>query len=86
MVSIMEGYDTLILGSFYALPQFAQKYGVPIGNGTYTVLATWQTALSTGVIVGELFGLVFAGLITDKYGYKPTMLINVSVTPCSAYA
>jgi len=49
---IMEGYDTWLLGSFWSLPAFAQKFGSPAGikDGvqTYQVSANWQTGLGVG--------------------------------------
>lgn len=49
----MEGFDVVLLGSFYALPQFAQKYGHQLPNGTWTVTAAWQAGLSNGAQVGS---------------------------------
>jgi SP family general alpha glucoside:H+ symporter-like MFS transporter len=43
---IMEGFDVVLLGSFYALPQFNKKYGVQLPDGKYTVTAAWQAGLS----------------------------------------
>lgn len=50
---VMEGYDRALIGNFWALPAFAQRYGVyvPTSN-SYTVEAKWQTAVSDMSIVG----------------------------------
>lgn len=37
---VMEGYDVVLLSSFYALPQFNEKYGVLTEDGTYTIPAS----------------------------------------------
>ncbi|KAK9386686.1 hypothetical protein V1515DRAFT_616178 [Lipomyces mesembrius] len=58
---IMEGYDTLLLGSFYAFPAFVNKFGTLQADGSYGVSAAWQAGLSNGAQVGEIFGLFFAG-------------------------
>lgn len=42
---IMEGFDVVLLGSFYALPQFNKKYGEQLPDGSYTVSAPWQAGL-----------------------------------------
>lgn len=61
--SIMEGYDTTLLSQFYAMSQFTHRYGVPTGDGsgTYTIEAKWQSALSAGASIGEIFGLAICG-------------------------
>lgn len=71
---IMEGYDTSLLGSFYAYPVFAQRFGVLADNGTYQVTSQWQSGLQNGTQVGQILGLMFAGVIADRFGYKKTML------------
>lgn len=49
MAIIMEGYDVILLSSFYAFPQ----YGAVGAGGTYTVPASWKSALSNGALCGE---------------------------------
>ena len=76
----MEGYDTALIGNFYALPAFAAKYGEPIGStSTYTVTAAWQTGLSVAGQIGSIIGLFFNGWACDQFGYKPTMLFGVGL-------
>lgn len=33
----MTGFDVVLLGSFYGLPQFNKRYGVQLPDGTYTI-------------------------------------------------
>jgi len=73
----MEGFDVVLLGSFYALPQFAQKYGHQLPNGTWTVTAAWQAGLSNGTQVGEIIGLGLNGWASERFGYRKTMLVAV---------
>lgn len=70
----MEGYDTALLGNFYALPQFNKKFGVPVGDGTYQLTPAWQGGLQNGTQVGQIIGLMIAGLIADRFGYKKTFI------------
>jgi SP family general alpha glucoside:H+ symporter-like MFS transporter len=35
----MEGYDISLINNFYAFPQFRQKYGVQMSDGSYQVPA-----------------------------------------------
>jgi SP family general alpha glucoside:H+ symporter-like MFS transporter len=71
---IMEGYDTALLGSFYAYPTFAEKFGAPTADGTYQVTSSWQSGLLNGAQVGQILGLMGAGLVADRFGYKRTLI------------
>jgi len=71
---IMEGYDVILLASFYALPQFNKKYGVLTADGSYTVPAPWKSGLSNGALCGEILGLFINGIVSEKYGYRKTMM------------
>ncbi|KUL91971.1 hypothetical protein ZTR_01382 [Talaromyces verruculosus] len=71
---IMEGYDLALLGSLYASPAFNKKYGVQSANGSWTVPAPWQSALSNGARAGEVIGLIISGLISERLGYRWTMI------------
>jgi len=56
--SYIQGYDLVVIGSFYGLDAFQRKYGVPLNNGTgnYSITAAWQSGLSNGANVGEIIG------------------------------
>ena len=71
---IMEGYDTALLGSFYGLPQFRERFGVQLADGDWQLTASWQSGLQNGTQVGQMIGLLFAGLLADRYGYRKTLL------------
>ncbi|KAL3478664.1 general substrate transporter [Aspergillus californicus] len=78
---IMEGYDTTLLQSFFAFPVFVQKYGSPVsspgpetGEGQrHELSAAWQSGLSNGAYVGEIFGLFLTGLLSERLGYRAVM-------------
>lgn len=73
---VMEGYDVVLLASFYDFPLFQQKYGDHVGPGPndYQVPANWQASLSVGANVGEILGLFATGIIAERYGYRYTMI------------
>jgi len=71
---IMEGYDTALLGSFYGYPVFQERFGVRLRDGSYQVTAPWQSGLQNGAQVGEILGLMIAGILAERFGYKKTML------------
>ncbi|KAL1610397.1 hypothetical protein SLS60_002064 [Paraconiothyrium brasiliense] len=73
---IMEGYDLALLGSLYGSPQFNMKYGkLNAKTGKWSVPANWQSALSNGARAGEVVGLLLNGFISERYGYRKTMLV-----------
>lgn len=71
---IMEGYDTAVLGSYYAFPPFLAKFGVPTPGGGLTIPASWQNGLSAATNVGEVFGLQVAGFLSERVGYRWTLI------------
>ncbi|RCI14146.1 hypothetical protein L249_6059 [Ophiocordyceps polyrhachis-furcata BCC 54312] len=70
----MEGYDISLVNNFYAFPQFKRKYGVLLDDGTYEVPASWQAGLSNGAQVGEILGLFINGFVSERFGYRYTVL------------
>jgi SP family general alpha glucoside:H+ symporter-like MFS transporter len=70
----MEGYDVCLLSNFYAFPQFNQKYGERLPDGTYQVPARWQAGLSNGANVGEIIGLFINGWVSERFGYRYTVM------------
>ncbi|KAK2602026.1 hypothetical protein QQS21_004453 [Conoideocrella luteorostrata] len=72
---IMEGYDTILIGNFYAYPTFAKKYGQFIdANGQHQLSAPWQAGLSNCAGVGAFFGTLLNGIIVDKFGQKRAII------------
>jgi len=81
---VMEGYDLTIINSFYAFPEFKEAHGelAPGGDSQdYQITTAWQSALTNGAIVGEIFGLLFNGHLTERFGYRYT-LIGALVALC----
>ena len=70
----MEGFDVCLLGTFYAMPQFNRKYGELQADGSYQVSAAWQAGLSNGAVVGEIIGLTINGFVSERFGYRYTIL------------
>ena len=71
---IMEGYDTSLLGNFFAQPAFQLKFGHPADNGTNQVSAPWQAGLQNGAAIGEILGLFIGGIIAERFGYRKTLI------------
>lgn len=80
----MESYCVFLMGSFIALPKFARDYGVPAEGDKYVIVASWQSALQMGGPLGALIGVLLAGPLTSKIGYRwatiaGLMLLNAFV-------
>jgi SP family general alpha glucoside:H+ symporter-like MFS transporter len=71
---IMEGFDTVLIGTLYAYPPFQRDFGVKQPDGSYQLTAAWQSGLSNGILVGEIFGLYICGFISERYGYRWTLI------------
>ncbi|KAI3333651.1 putative MFS alpha-glucoside transporter [Ustulina deusta] len=75
---VMEGYDVALINNFYGNSQFNRKYGEPYINSQgvtdYQVSAAWQAGLSNGAVVGEIIGLTINGYVSERFGYRYTIL------------
>lgn len=71
---IMEGYDTSLLSSFYGYPTFTKRFGNELPDGTYQISSKWQAGLGNGGQVGQILGLMTAGVVAERYGYRKTIL------------
>ena len=78
---VMEGYDVVLLANLYAFPSFNKRYGVNSG-GTYQIPAAWQAGLSNGANVGEILGLFINGIVSERFGYRKTMLVSLFGVIC----
>lgn len=79
---VMEGYDVCLINNFYAFNQFNRKYGVQLADGTYQVPAEWQAGLSNGANVGELIGLLINGFVSERFGYRWTVIACLGLICC----
>jgi len=77
---IMEGYDTCLLSSMYALPIFCERFGTwDAKSKVWEISAGWQTGLSMCVNVGEIIGLQMSGFFADRFGYRYTLIGSMVV-------
>jgi SP family general alpha glucoside:H+ symporter-like MFS transporter len=74
----MEGYDTTLIGSFFAYPAFQKKYGFYTGakNG-YQLTSAWKTGLQDGGAIGNNIGALLNGYFAPKYGHRKVMLVSL---------
>ncbi|OAA59141.1 alpha-glucoside:hydrogen symporter [Niveomyces insectorum RCEF 264] len=77
---IMEGYDMILIGNFFAYPTFAAKYGQFVdAHGQPQLSAAWQAALSNASPVGCFVGTLLNGLAVDRLGHKRVLLAALGV-------
>ncbi|KAI0171610.1 general substrate transporter [Pestalotiopsis sp. NC0098] len=76
MATIMESYMLILVNSFYAYPQFLQRFGERLADGSYTISTTWQISLTMFNLVGMIAGVFLNGLLIDRFGYRLTMMCS----------
>lgn len=74
---VMEGYDNILIGSFYAYPRFAEKYGKLAADGSYQLPGRWQVALSTASTVGIILALFANGFLIDRFGHRRVIMVSL---------
>lgn len=70
----MEGYDLVLVSSFFGYPAFTKKYGHQNAKGTYQISAPWQAGLNNAARVGEILGLLINGWLAERFGFRWTMI------------
>ncbi|GAB7366570.1 hypothetical protein MBLNU230_g8556t1 [Neophaeotheca triangularis] len=85
---IMEGYDIVIITSFYGQSQFQQTFGVPDPDGEpgdYIITPHWQTVLSNAALLGQLTGLLVNGWSQDRFGCRRTYMFFMGWMFCAVF-
>ncbi|ORY23125.1 MFS maltose permease MalP [Naematelia encephala] len=70
---IMEGYDTILIGSYLGFASFNNTFGNQVVDGTPSITAPWQSAVTNGAYIGEILGLQVTGYLVNWYGNKKVM-------------
>ncbi|KAM0331297.1 hypothetical protein ACHAQA_002967 [Verticillium albo-atrum] len=71
MCVIMEGYDAILIGNFFAYPAFAEKYGQYVDDkGQHQLSAAWQATLGNASTVGCFIGVIINGFLVERFGQK----------------
>ena len=79
---IMEGYDLILIGNFYAMKAFNRKYGTKDAEGNYSISAAWQSGLTNGANVGEILGLYVSGWLAERFGYTRVLAAALVMIAC----
>lgn len=72
---VMEGFDTTLINTFFAFPEFQGRFGIRASNGSYQITTAWQSALTNGATIGDIIGLFANGILIEKLGHRKTMIL-----------
>ena len=76
---IMEGYDIVLIYSFFGQTAFVKKYGeYDAASGEYSLSAAWQAGLGNGTQIGTVIGAFLNGYLTHKFGYRKVMIASLT--------
>ncbi|EXJ80698.1 hypothetical protein A1O3_06982 [Capronia epimyces CBS 606.96] len=75
----MEGYDTMLMGNLFGQTTFQRHYGQHVKANKYEIPAKWQAGLSNGSACGQMIGLLLAGWVSERFGFRKTMLAGLSI-------
>ena len=75
----MESYDVFLTNNFIAVPAFQQQFGEPLPGHPheYVIVTKWQSALQVSGQLGALIGVMIAGPITSRIGYRYATLLGL---------
>ncbi|KAJ3568612.1 hypothetical protein NPX13_g6361 [Xylaria arbuscula] len=57
-----------------AYPAFKDRFGIVAPNGDHVIPASWQNGISGATNVGEIIGLQIAGVVSERWGYRWTII------------
>ncbi|KAH6676939.1 general substrate transporter [Plectosphaerella plurivora] len=78
---VMEGFDTKIMGSLYAIDAFHVDFGELADDGTYQIPASWQSILGTIMGITSIGAMFLGGWATERFGFRKTMLAALASMP-----
>lgn|SRR5690242_10600399 len=80
----MESYCVFLMGNFIPLPAFEEAYGVPsrTTDSGKIIEASWQSALQMGGPVGAIMGVMLAGPLTSRIGYRWATITGLMLLNC----
>jgi len=76
----MFGYVSGQISGFFAMDDYARRFGVLQSDGSYTFSAVRQGTITALLCAGSLFGALIAGKIADSLGRR--MAISISAFSC----
>lgn len=86
MSIVMEGYDTILIGNFYAYPTFKEKYGEYYPDAGYQLSGAWQVGLMNGSAAGMVIGAFLNGYLVTKFGFRKVLMGAFAWMTASVFA
>ncbi|KAJ7624208.1 maltose permease [Mycena polygramma] len=75
---IMEGYDVVVIASFYEQPAFLKRFGIENpATGDKVIPAPWQSGLGNGSSAGGIIGLMINGWASERFGPRLTYIVSM---------
>ncbi|KAJ7624619.1 maltose permease [Roridomyces roridus] len=75
---VMEGYDVVVIGSFYEQPAFLKRFGVVNpASGNKLIPAPWQSGLVNSSAAGGIIGLLINGWASERFGPRRTYIFSM---------
>lgn len=75
MSIIMEGYDTILVGSLFSYPTYAEQFGTyNAATKNYQISTPWQSAMGSGPQAGAFIGAILNGFLIQRFGYRPAFM------------
>lgn len=86
----MESFCMFLNGSWVALPYFKETYGVEVGPDAagvmqYAIPTKWQSSLFQAGQCGAFVGVLIAGPVTNKLGYRWTTLLALAMMTATIF-
>lgn len=78
---VMEGFDTKITGSLYAVPAFQEAFGSRQPDGSYEISAAWQSGIGGISGVTSILGMFMGGYVSERFGFRKTMMTALVSMP-----
>ncbi|KAH7222649.1 general substrate transporter [Fusarium redolens] len=73
---VMEGYDVVVINSFFGQTQFKNRFGTyDEATDSYLITAPWQSGLANSALVGQVAGLAINAYAQDRFGCRRTTMV-----------
>jgi SP family general alpha glucoside:H+ symporter-like MFS transporter len=80
MSIIMEGYDNVLITSFFGYPTFKRTFGHYYPEQKdWEIPGPWQSALSSGPVAGSIIGAFLNGLLIHRYGFRVAFMLGLAL-------
>lgn len=73
----MESFDMFLNGNFVAQKAFEQRYGTLDPGHGHVIPTRWQSSLFQSGQCGAFVGVMIAGPITNRIGYRWTTILGL---------